>query len=71
MTWCLFFFKMASLVIAPYMIYFTEFMFNQGFFPNMLKIAKVIPVYKSGDKSLTANYRPISLLPTFSKVRND
>ena len=63
-----FFIKTTSLVIAPYMTYFTEFMFNQGFFPNILKIAKVIPIYKSGDKSLTENYRPISLLPTFSKV---
>ena len=50
------------------MTYFTEFMFNQGFFPNILKIAKVIPMYKSGNKSLTENYRPISLLPTFSKI---
>ena len=63
-----FFIKTTSLVIAPYMTYFTEFMFNQGFFPNILKIAKVIPIYKSGDKSLTENYGPISLLPTFSKV---
>ena len=46
-----FFIKTTSLVIAPYMTYFTEFMFNQGFVPNILKIAKVIPIYKSGDKS--------------------
>ena len=63
-----FFIKTASLVIAPYMTYFTEFMFNQEFFPNILKIVKVIPIYKSGDISLTENYRPISLLPLFSKV---
>ena len=47
------------------MTYFTGFMFNLGFFP---KIAKVIPIYKFGDKRLTENYRPISLLPTFSKI---
>lgn len=39
-----------------------------GFIPNRFKIAKVIPVYKSGDKHLYTNYRPISLLSSFSKV---
>ena len=43
-------------------------MFNQGVFPNILKIAKVIPIFKSGEKSLIENYKPISLLPVFSKV---
>ena len=43
-------------------------MFNQGVFPNILKIAKVIPIVKSGEKSLIENYRPIFLLPVFSKV---
>ena len=43
-------------------------MFNQGVFPNILKITKVIPVFKSGEKSLIENYRPISFLPVFSKV---
>ena len=33
-----------------------------GSFPNKLKYAKVIPVYKTGDKLECGNYRPISLL---------
>jgi hypothetical protein len=41
---------------------------NNGIVPNQLKIAKVIPVFKSGDKRLIENYRPISLLNVFSKV---
>ena len=37
-------------------------------FPNKLKIAHITPVFKSGKKDDPINYRPISILPSFSKI---
>ena len=39
-----------------------------GIFPEKLKIAKVTPLFKHGEKNLTENYRPISLLASISKI---
>ena len=39
-----------------------------GIVPNLLKIAKVTPIFKSGDNQVFSNYRPISILPSISKV---
>jgi hypothetical protein len=40
----------------------------QGIFPKELKIAILIPIFKSGDRNESGNYRPISLLSSFSKI---
>ena len=41
---------------------------KEGVFPSELKLAKVVPIFKSGDSSQISNYRPISVESFFSKV---
>lgn len=43
-------------------------MLTTGIFPDKLKIARVVPIFKSGSHTDLSNYRPISVLPVFSKV---
>ena len=40
----------------------------QGIFPDELKVARVVPLFKSGDPMSFSNYRPVSVLPVFSKI---
>ena len=54
-------------VIKP-LTYIFNTSFKTGVFPDKLKMAKVIPVFKSGIIEDCFNYRPISLLPQFSKI---
>ena len=42
--------------------------FTSGVFPSKLKCAHITPIHKSGDKKLTCNYRPISVLSWVSKI---
>ena len=43
-------------------------MLTTGIFPDKLKIANVMPLFKKGDKSIFSSYRPIFLLPSISKL---
>ncbi|CAM1312392.1 Uncharacterised protein r2_g2279 [Pycnogonum litorale] len=55
-------------LIAPFLTRLFELIINTGEFPDKMKIAKVTPIYKSGDPTSTSNYRPISVLPPLSKI---
>ena len=48
--------------------YIINMSISKGCVPNQLNIAKATPVFKNGDPSLIRNYRPISVLPVFSKI---
>ena len=54
--------------IAEPLAYIFNLSFHSGSVHLNLKVAKIIPVFKNGDKSNINNYRPISILPCFSKL---
>lgn len=54
-------------VVEP-LTYCINLSFKKGVFPSKLKIARVIPIHKKGDWDSPGNFRPISILPVFSKV---
>jgi len=59
--------KIASSISLP-LTYLFRKSFESGHVPDQLKVAKIIPIFKSGDVSSPDNYRPIALLSTFSKI---
>ena len=59
--------KVADLIAEPLVYLYNQSMLT-GVFPNQLKHSKIIPIFKKGSKSLLENYRPISLLSSFSKI---
>ena len=54
--------------IAKTLYYISNKSFLDDTFPDKMKIAKIMPIYKSGHKSLICNYRPIFLLSQFSQI---
>lgn len=63
-----YFLKISADTLAPSITYLINLSILEGVFPSHLKVAKVHPIFKKGDKSLPGNYRPVSVLPTLSKI---
>lgn len=63
-----FFVKNVAQHISPVLCYIYNLSLETGIFPKALKSAVVIPLFKKGNRDDPSNYRPISLLPVFSKI---
>ena len=60
--------KLSTQIITPSITYLINQSILTGVFPSDLKIARVMPTFKNGSKDIADNYRPISILPTLSKI---
>ena len=61
-------FKKYHIHILDCLCYIINLCFSSGIFPNCLKCATIIPIFKKGISSDMSNYRPIALLPFISKI---
>ena len=55
-------------ILSPVVAHLFNASVSSGLFPEALKTASVVPLYKSGSRQDIANYRPISTLPVISKI---
>ena len=60
--------KTVACYITKPLVYLCNISLTKGIFPQELKRANVIPLYKSGNQMSVNNYRPVSVLPVFSKI---
>ena len=60
--------KVSGHTIVPSLTSLFNLSLQTGTFPSVWKNARVIPLYKKGDKQDPSNYRPISVLSTLSKI---
>ena len=59
--------KIINPLIKPF-LHICNLSFENGIVPDEMKIEKIIPLYKSGEKNVFNNYRPVALLPQLSKI---
>ena len=60
--------KHASNSLIKHLTLIVNQVLHTGIFPKQLKLSRVKPIHKSGEQSHFCNYKPISLLPSMSKV---
>jgi len=60
--------KSSKYLLAPLLSNVINESIRDGVFPDNLKIAKVVPIFKSGESEIPSNYRLISVLAYFSKI---
>lgn len=60
--------KSVKHIIIPTLVKLINASIIEKKYPDCLKTAKVIPIFKAGSTSDSNNYRPISLLSTFNKI---
>lgn len=60
--------KTAALQIYRPLTLIFNLSINKGIFPDSMKLAKVVPIFKQGSRFVCSNYRPISVLSSISKI---
>ena len=60
--------KCASNVISNTLAEIINISISTGVYPNKLKMAKIVPIFKTDDNTDPSNYRPISLLSNFKRI---
>ena len=63
-----FFLRTASTTLAPYIQVFIDCCFANGIFPENTTTAKIVSIFKKGERDNPTNYRPISILTSFAKI---
>ena len=63
-----FFLRIGREILAPILSFCFSHAFELGIFSSIFKIAKVVIIFKSGNKQIVKNYRPILLFPTLSTI---
>ena len=55
-------------IVVPIIVHLYNLGITSGLYPDLLKIGRVVPVFKAGEKTKVNNYRPITILTTINKI---